>query len=102
LFLRTLFRPTLTLRSKLLVGPAIIVVVIGVLAGYAAVSLNIQSDNASVVGLVGRQRMLIERLAKEHILAAEGYETEYQETALVLDDSFTALLEGGAIRTEVG
>jgi two-component system, cell cycle sensor histidine kinase and response regulator CckA len=94
--------PSLTLRSKLLVGPAVIVLVIGVLAGYAAISLDIQTDNASVVGLVGRQRMLIERLAKEHLLASEGFETGYNETARVLDESFTALLDGGTIRTEVG
>jgi PAS domain S-box-containing protein len=99
---KKVFKPSLTLRSKLLVGPVIIVVVIGILAGYAAISLDIQSDNASVVGLVGRQRMLIERLPKEHFLAAEGFQTGYDESARVLDESFTALLDGGTIRTEVG
>jgi two-component system sensor histidine kinase KdpD len=54
-----------------------------------------RASEALVIDLAGRQRMLLERHMKELLLAAQGFETDYQLSRSLLKERAVLLAEGG-------
>lgn len=87
----------LPIWAQITVIPALLLSTLLGIVGYTTASLAEQEQNAVVMNLAGRQRMLNQRLAKELLLVAEGEQVNLEVTAGLLASTANALRFGGLV-----
>lgn len=85
----------LSVRQKLLMISLGFIAVLVLIMGYTITTITNQKDDAAVIDLAGRQRMLTQRYMKEVLLAAQGMEAKHAATIKIFDDTLEALINGG-------
>ena len=92
----------MSIRSKIAAVLATLVILGGTAIGLTLVRLQGQASDARVVNVAGRQRMLLQKIAKSAIAFANKSLTgdttdELSKASAVFDGSLRALLEGGDV-----
>lgn len=92
--LRNLFPQSSVSRQLIWITALFILTIVGIIL-FTIFTLQNQKQDALVVDLAGRQRMLHQRHMKEIILASQGHEIDYQGTRDLLLHTLQALIHGG-------
>ncbi len=91
--------------TKLLMPLIIFAVFLIVIYGSTVILTNMQKDDALLVNLSGRQRMLSQRMSKESLIIANGnssYDKKLQNTAELFETTLNSLRDGGKVALDLG
>ncbi|RAU21617.1 methyl-accepting chemotaxis protein [Paramagnetospirillum kuznetsovii] len=88
---------TMKLRRKFSSVSVAFTLVLAGLIVFNVMVLRSQSQYSVVTDMVGRQRMLSQKFAKEVLLVGNGAVADHQATLRLMRDSLAVLMEGGEI-----
>lgn len=84
-----------SIGGKLIGIAALFILAIAIILIYTLAAIHDQKQDALVIDLAGRQRMLNQQQLKEVLLASQGLQADYADTQGVMLQTLEALINGG-------
>ena len=87
---------------KLCLVPALFVLVLAGSVMLVSAGVAQLSDDARIIDMIGRQRVLNQQIVKEALLKQRSYDVDIQYAISVFEDTLTALISGGDVILTLG